>query len=267
MNINWSTVFFQIINFLIIVWILKKYLFTPVLSSMDKREHQIQKRLHDAQKSKQEAQAEKQRLDSRIAELDAERASIMAEAYKKADAEYATLLKTFNAEMAGKRKAFEEQIITERDLLRASISELAGKAIVSTVQSALSGLANTDIQSAILNGFIDRVSTGKIEKATDLKHYYKKEAHLTVRTSFDLTKKDRDGITTALSSLLDEKPKNLDFVIDKDIICGIEITCPPILISYGVNTYIAALAKNLDDGLANITQTEKNIDKKNNEEE
>ena len=260
MNINWSTVFFQIINFLIIVWILKKYLFTPVLSSMDKREALIQKRLHDAEKSKKDAEAEQKRLEAKIAELDADKASILADAYKKADAEYATMLKTFNAEMAGKRKAFEEQIITEREFLRSSIAELAGTSIVSTVKQALSDLANTDIQSAILTGFLENLSSGKVDKIKDFKRYYEKGTPITVRTSFTLDAKDKKNITGAIEKALGAKLKTLDFVIDKDIICGIEISCPPILISYGMNTYISALAQNIDDGLANITKTEKKKD-------
>ena len=260
MNINWTTVFFQIINFLVIVWILKKYLFTPVLSSMDKREALIQKRLHDAEKSKAEAIAEQKRLDAKIAELEADKSTIMAKAYKDADKEYATLLKTFNAEMAGKRKAFEEQIITEREFLRTSIVELAGKSILSTVSKALSDLANQDIQTAILSGFITHLHSGKVEKLSDFKRYYERGSHLAVRTSFELSAKDKRDITATIEKILGKKLSNLDFVIDKDIICGIEITCPPIQISYGMNTYISALAKNLDDGLANLTKTEKKND-------
>jgi len=260
MNINWSTVFFQIINFIIIVWILKKYLFTPVLSSMDKREALIQKRLHDAELAKKEAEADQKRLDEKIIELDANKASILAEAYKKADTEYATMLKAFNAEMAGKRRAFEEQIITEREFLRSSIAELAGVSIVSTVKQALLDLANTDIQSAILSSFLAHLATGKVDKISELKHYYTKGTPISVRTSFTLDAKDKKNILTTIEKLLGKKINNIDFVIDKDIICGIEIACSPILISYGMNTYISALAKNLDDGLANLTKTEKKND-------
>ena len=69
MNINWSTVFFQIINFLIIVWILKKYLFKPVLSSMDNREKTIQNRLKEALAEKQLAEKEKKKFEEKIKSL------------------------------------------------------------------------------------------------------------------------------------------------------------------------------------------------------
>ena len=150
MNINWSTVFFQIINFWIIVWILKKYLFKPVLSSMDKRERAIQSRLKEAENAKNKAEKEKQNLLNKIASLEQSKASILAEAYKKADAEYAIMLKSFNAEMAGKRKAFEEQVVLEREFLRNSIKDLAGETILKTLADALQNLANTNVEKAIL---------------------------------------------------------------------------------------------------------------------
>ncbi len=262
MNINWSTVFFQIINFLIIIWILKKYLFKPVISSMDNREKAIQNRLLEAKKAKENADKERKNLEYEIRSLEKEKSDIMAEVYKKADAEYATLLKTFNAEMAGKRKAFEEQMTMEREFLRNSIRELAGNTIVKTVADALSDLADTDIQNAILLNFINKANQGKIKKSEALKKYYEGGEEISVRTTFELSDKSKKEIISALSQMIDNKISKINFIIDKEIVCGIEITCPPLLISYGMNTYVDELKQNLDDGLAELTKTTKYSDDK-----
>ena len=263
MNINWSTVFFQIINFWVIVWILKKYLFKPVLSSMDKREKMIQTRLKEAEDAKKKAEKEKQNLLNKIASLEQSKTSILSDAYKKADMEYAVLLKSFNAEMNGKRKAFEEQIVLEREFLRNSIKDLAGQTILKTLTDALQNLANTDVEKAVLNNFILKIKAKNIEKISELRKYYKKNKKLSIYTSFDLDTKTKHLILNSVADIIEEKNIKIDFEKHQDIICGIEIVCPPLLISYGVNTYISEFKKNLDDGLAEITKTPKFIDDKN----
>ncbi len=260
MNINWSTVFFQIINFWIIVWILKKYLFKPVLSSMDKREKMIQSKLKEAEDAKKKAEKEKQNLLNKIASLEQSKSSILAEAYKKADFEYAVLLKSFNAEMTGKRKAFEEQVVLEREFLRNSIKDLAGQTILKTLEDALKNLANTDVEKAVLNNFILKLKSKDIEKISELKKYYQKNKSLSVATSFDMDSKTKQLITHAVAEILELKTVKIEFTKHQDIICGIEIICPPLLISFGVNTYISEFKKNLDDGLAELTKTTKIID-------
>ncbi len=262
MNINWSTVFFQIINFWIIVWILKKYLFKPVLSSMDKREKIIQAKLKEAEVSKKNAEKEKQNLLNKIASLEQSKASILAEAYKKADMEYAVLLKSFNAEMNGKRKAFEEQVILEREFLRNSIKDLAGQTILLTLSDALQNLANTDIEKSVLENFILKLKSKNVEKLSELKKYYQKNKKLSIYTSFDLDVKTKQLISHNIAESIGIKSIKIDFEKHQDIICGIEVVCPPLLISYGVNTYISEFKKNLDNGLAELTKTTKFVDEK-----
>ncbi|MBP3616279.1 MAG: F0F1 ATP synthase subunit delta [Alphaproteobacteria bacterium] len=262
MNINWSTVFFQIINFWIIVWILKKYLFKPVLSSMDKREKAIQSRLKEAENAKNKAEKEKQNLLNKIASLEQSKASILAEAYKKADAEYAIMLKSFNAEMAGKRKAFEEQVVLEREFLRNSIKDLAGETILKTLADALQNLANTNVEKAILENFVLKLKSKSVEKLSELKKYYEKNKSLSIFTSFDLDTKTKQIISKTISEIIDEKSLKINFEKHQDIICGLEIVCPPLLISYGVNTYISEFKKNLDNGLAELTKTAKTVEDK-----
>ncbi len=259
MNINWSTVFFQIINFLIVVWILKKYLFKPVLNSMDIREKTIQDRLKDAEDAKIDAMHEKERLESKIHSLEKAKTDIMAESYRKADNEYSVLMKTFNAEITGKRKAFEEQMIVEREMLRNSIRDLADKSIVETISNALSDLANAKIEDQILYNFIEKLDNGKLKNQDELKKYCKKDNPITVNTSFEISKENKKNIEDKFKKLTGEKSLNINFKIDEDIVCGIEILCPPLLISYGVNTYIDEMKKNLDDGLAKLTNTEKTV--------
>ena len=64
--IDWFTVSAQIINFLILVFLLKRFLYGPVIRAMDKREEAIAGRLKDAGQKQEEAQKEIDRYRFRI---------------------------------------------------------------------------------------------------------------------------------------------------------------------------------------------------------
>ena len=48
MSIDWFTVAAQIINFMVLVWLLQKYLYKPVLNAVRKREQKIAGQLSEA---------------------------------------------------------------------------------------------------------------------------------------------------------------------------------------------------------------------------
>ncbi len=59
MLIDWFTVIAQVANFLILVWLLKRFLYHPILNAIDAREKRIAKQLSDADAKMTEAQKER----------------------------------------------------------------------------------------------------------------------------------------------------------------------------------------------------------------
>lgn len=261
MNLNWSTVFFQLINFLVIVWVLKRYLFTPVLSAMEKREQVIQSRLKEAEKARQLAIDEKKKLGVKIAEVEKSKGEVISEVLQKSEKEQALMISNLNNEIQAKKVAFDKRLVEEREALRSSIKEIAGSVIVNTVSLALTDLANEKIQAVILDNFVAKLESGKVEKSTLLKDFYNKSKHIEVNTSFLLEKAEETKIKKALSLLIGKDVNSIDFKLDESILCGIEVVCDSLLISFGIDTYIKALKTNLDNAIANLTKTQELIDK------
>ena len=85
MLIDWFTVAAQSINFLLLVWLLKRFLYKPILSAMDSREQRIAAQLHDAEAQKQEAEAQSESLRAASAEFERQKQALFDQA--KADAE------------------------------------------------------------------------------------------------------------------------------------------------------------------------------------
>src|SRR5271169_3550305 len=92
MLIDWFTVGAQALNFIILVWLLKRYLYKPILDAIDAREKRIAAQLADADKKKADAQVERDEYQRKNEVFDQQRAALMSQATDEAKAERQNLL-------------------------------------------------------------------------------------------------------------------------------------------------------------------------------
>jgi len=80
MLIDWFTIGAQALNFLILVWLLKRFLYKPILHAVDAREKRIAGELADADAKKAEAQKERDEFQHKNEEFDQQRAALLTKA-------------------------------------------------------------------------------------------------------------------------------------------------------------------------------------------
>ena len=80
MLIDWFTVGAQALNFLILVWLMKRFLYKPILHAIDAREKRIATELADADAKKAEAQKERDEFQHKNEEFDQQRAALLSKA-------------------------------------------------------------------------------------------------------------------------------------------------------------------------------------------
>src|SRR5665213_264164 len=92
MLIDWFTVTAQAVNFLILVWLLQRFLYKPVLAAIDARESKIATQLTDAAAVKKEAQKERDDFRAQSAALEQQRGELLGKASADASIERQSLL-------------------------------------------------------------------------------------------------------------------------------------------------------------------------------
>ena len=92
MLINWFTVGAQALNFLILVWLMKRFLYKPILHAIAAREERIAAELADAAAKEAEATKERDEFQRKNEELDQQRAALLSTATDEANAERQRLL-------------------------------------------------------------------------------------------------------------------------------------------------------------------------------
>ena len=104
MELNWSTFLLEIINFLVLVWILKRFLYKPVLNVIAQRQSGIDKALSDAKALHQEAEQLQQQYEGRIADWESERRQAREALAGELDAERARRMTEIQADLEQERE-------------------------------------------------------------------------------------------------------------------------------------------------------------------
>ena len=92
MLIDWFTVGAQALNFIILVWLLKRFLYKPILNAVDAREKRIAAELADADTKKAEAKSERDEFKQKNETFDQQRAALLTKAMDEAKAERQRLI-------------------------------------------------------------------------------------------------------------------------------------------------------------------------------
>src|SRR5579862_5643892 len=104
MQVDWFTVAAQIANFLILVWLLRRFLFGPILKAVGDRESTIKAQIQDAQQQDAKAKEELAALQGQRAELERTRASLLQKAQADAEADRTELIRAAREEAETTRK-------------------------------------------------------------------------------------------------------------------------------------------------------------------
>lgn len=244
MLIDWFTIIAQLINFLILVWLLKRFLYKPILHAIDEREAQIAAKISSAEKIKLNAKKESDELQVKIKEIDEQRATILAKVATEAEAERERLFEEAKNEVvifAEKRR--EEFKREEKDINKRVIQKVQNEVFVIT-RKVLLDLAGTTLESQIVDTFIQQLSEFNEENNNLIKSLSTPSSSSlkqgVIRSTTELTLKQRGAIEDAISENLKIKSK-LQFEIVPDLYSGIEFIMNGQKLAWSIDDYLATL--------------------------
>ncbi len=127
MIIDWFTVGAQALNFVILVWLLKRFLYKPILDAIDAREKRIAEELADADAKKAEAKQERDEFQNKNQEFDEQRAALVSQATGEAQAERQRLLEEARQAADALRADRQDALNREHQSLSDEITRRAGR--------------------------------------------------------------------------------------------------------------------------------------------
>jgi F-type H+-transporting ATPase subunit b len=239
MLIDWFTVAAQTINFLILVWLLHRFLYQPVLAAIDAREAKIAAELKDAAAKKSEAQAECDDFRGKGEALERQRAELLHKATDEANAERQRLLDTARKDSETLRAKLDEAVENERLELNREIVRRTQQEVFAVARKTLADLAGITLEDRILEVFIRRLHEMHATDDAQTPSLARGTAAL-VRSAFELSPAGRVAIDSAVRTWLGADTK-LTFETVPDLVCGVEVSVDGRKMAWSIADYLASL--------------------------
>ncbi len=243
MLINWFTVVAQIVNFLVLVALLKHFLWGRLVAAIDEREKRIAARLASAEQKDKEAEQLKQQARAQEAALGAKHDQVLRQAQLEAEDERNVMIQRARDEVRGLEARWHEDLEREQAAFLSHLKRRAATEMLAVIRRALTDLAGSDVQECATRTFLEKIK--KLDTAA-LRDLIGKE--LTVRSALEVSGPARREIQTALEERLGA-PVPLEFQRSPGMAWGIELRGNGRRIGWTPDSYIESLEENLKEAL------------------
>ncbi|MDZ4835624.1 MAG: F0F1 ATP synthase subunit B [Candidatus Melainabacteria bacterium] len=256
MLVDWFTVGAQLLNFLILVWLMKRFLYKPILLAVDQREKLIANQLADAALKKAEALKEREEFHSKNEEFDQKRRDLLSKATEEAKTERLRLLeeaRTAADELTAKR---QQALKNDAQNLHQAIVRRTQEEVFEIVRKALKDLASTSLEERMADVFARRLQELSGVDKVELAKALKTANHpAVVRSTFNLPDAQRALIQKALNEALSSEIQ-VQFETAADLVSGIELTANGQKVSWSIADYLTSLEKAVNELLNKQVQPE-----------
>jgi F-type H+-transporting ATPase subunit b len=224
MGFNWLTFGFEIINFLVLVWLLHRLLYRPVLALIERRRAAIAAQTEAAEALQAEAERHKAEYDQRLAEWSKEQAAARRALDEEIERERQRRLQALEAELAEGRQ--REAALREREIAEAKrTAEREALALAGRFAARLlTALAAPDLQARLVSQLAQALAALPTERSAALREaLHTAEGPLQVVSAYPLDATQQDSLIQALTALAAGKLPAVDYQVDSALIAGVRL--------------------------------------------
>jgi F-type H+-transporting ATPase subunit b len=250
MHFDWSTLALQTVNFAILVWLLHRYLYRPVLALVDARRAEIDKDYAAARAAESDAKARLAAIENQRAALAAERSAVLQKAAADAEAAAAARRAQAEREAAALLDSARKNLASERDQALAEARRLALDLGAEIARRLLAEMPMQLRAEAWLARIVESLTALSPAKRAELGGQLTNGQHLTAVTASalpeDAQRAWQDRLRRALGDHIE-----IDFRVDPQLVAGTELHFPNAVLRFSWQSALAAMRAEIEaDGNA-----------------
>lgn len=240
MLIDWFTVLAQLVNFVILLVVLKFLLYDRILEAMEKRRTSFTEREETTERLRREAEEETRQLEERRREIEAHWEDMIEEARREAEDRRRELMEEARSEVENQERQWRASVSSNRDRLLTELERSTGEQAIEISRRALQDLADADLEEEMVTEFAHRLEQAKLddEIVTTLREG---DDPLNVRTTFELDDSGRRWIRETLRDLVGDPEREIEWEQDPDLVAGIVVRVGARSVGWTIDQYLEAL--------------------------
>jgi len=241
MLIDWFTVAAQTLNFLILVWLMKHFLYQPVLDAIAGREQKIATALADAAATKAAADQNRDAFQQKHDAFDQERTQLLTTAKDEAKTERERLIAEARHDADTLREKRQEKLHAEAANLHQALARSTQQEVFSIARLTLTDLASADLEEQMVAKFTRDLWNLNGEPKSKLEAALQQMTEpVIVRTVFDLSDEEQAEIHNALNQTFAVKVP-LKFKTAPELVSGVELTMNGEKLAWSIADYLTSL--------------------------
>ncbi|MEW6039319.1 MAG: F0F1 ATP synthase subunit delta [Pseudomonadota bacterium] len=250
MDLNPSTFVLEVANFLILVWLLKRFLYRPVSAAIEERRRQIARTVDEARNAQAAAEALRMQYESRLADWETEKRRAREAFKQEFEAERRRALGEQEKALEAERE--KAQVLIERQR-RGMESDLEREALRLSRQFAarfLERLAGPEMEVALLRLFGDDLAAMDTEQWLALTRALEEPEHAEaeIASAFPLKPESCAGLTRMIETRAGQTV-TWRFRQDPALICGIRLRAGHLVLAANVGEELKFFADGAENSL------------------
>lgn len=254
MLIDWFTVGAQAVNFLILVWLLRRFLYRPVLAAIDAREKKVAEKIAAAAAQEAKAQVATEELRKRTEAFDHDCEGLKRRSADEGAAERQRLFEAARQDSQVLRSKLAQALTAERTELGRQLSMRTQAEVFAVAQRALLDLAGVSLEDRVIEVFITRLRGLSDKQGLELSGARAPAAlagesptavpvrAVLVRSAFAPSPSGRASVEAAIRERLGANV-TVHYETAPELICGVELTVDGLKLAWSVAQYLSSLAQ------------------------
>lgn len=243
MQIDWITTLAQTVNFLVLLWLLQRFLYGPISKAIERRRDGIQERLDEAAAMREEADEAAKSFEQRRSELEAEREAMLEKAREQAGQIRHELMEEARQEVAVERHSWRDEFRAEQEALLDEFRRKLADFILDATRSALTALADSDIEAVAAKRFGEELKAIDEADLEALQSVLREEGGaVVIESAMALDPSAKRNLTRLVHDKFGDEV-DVEYQTDEDLLLGLRLRAG----ARSVEWSLAGLLDDLDD--------------------
>lgn len=259
MHIDWFTFAAQIVNFFVLVGILKYVLYQPILDALETRRQTVESAVSDATAAREAADRDRKALSEERDAYAHQKAALQKQLTEELEADRARRLEEARRELEEMSTGWKRRIAEEKEAAGRLLADLAGTELMNAARKMMRDLSDSELDAAMTRAFLRRwreTPSGEREHRGELIGTCR--TPIVVRTSCPLPEDLRNEVAHAICQDADTSGGTTPAVAftwetAPELIGGIEVHIGDRRIAWTFSEYLAALEERVHELLQERT--------------
>ncbi|MFW5498937.1 MULTISPECIES: ATPase [unclassified Maridesulfovibrio] len=233
MLLDWFTIFAQVLNFFVLIALLRLFLYKPIVGAMQERKEHVAQETHALREAKAESQNLNMELRRKREELDSREAEVMAEIRAEAERLREQAMDSARGEVEIMRREWLAALEREKESVALNLRKKLIHEVSATAARIVQDLSGSDLEQLILSGFMQRID----DEARGVDYG---NSEILIRTGFEHTELQKQNLRQLLDELFPSNSERI-FTTDSRLGLGIELIAGDRKWEWNLSSYVTEL--------------------------